>query len=127
MNRLVNVGIAARIGTYSDAVLAVDGKRVLYTAGTPGLDAASGAVPEGFVEQAELAWTNVKTVLAEAGMGVDDIVKLTQYLVRRQDLGPYRDIRARHLGNHRPASMLAFVPELVWPNMLFELEVVAVK
>jgi 2-iminobutanoate/2-iminopropanoate deaminase len=127
MNRMIDVGVAARIGTYSDAVEMAPGKRVLYVSGTPGLDAKTGQIPEGFVEQADLAWTNIKTILSEAGMSVEDIVKLTQYLIRRSDLVSYRDIRSRHLGGCRPASMLAFVPELVWPNMLIELEVVAAK
>jgi 2-iminobutanoate/2-iminopropanoate deaminase len=127
MNRMVNVGVAARIGTYSDAVELAPGKRVLYVSGTPGLDAGSGQIPESFADQADLAWRNIKAILAEAGMGVEDIVKLTQYLIRRSDLAPYRDIRARHLGSCRPASMLAFLPELVWSNMLIELEVVAAK
>lgn len=127
MNRMVNVGVAARIGTYSDAVEIAPGKRMLYASGTPGLDAKTGQIPEGFVEQADLAWTNIKAILSEAEMSVEDIVKLTQYLTRRSDLVSYRDIRSRHLGGSRPASMLVFVPELVWPNMLIELEVVAAR
>jgi len=127
MNRKLNVGVAARIGTYSDAVEVEPGKRVLYVSGTPGLDSGTGKIPETFADQADLAWRNIKAILAEAGMSVEDIVKLTQYLIRRDDLVAYRDIRSRHLGRCRPASMLAFVPELVWPNMLIELEVVAAK
>jgi 2-iminobutanoate/2-iminopropanoate deaminase len=127
MNRMLNVGVAARIGTYSDAVEIAPGKRMLYVSGTPGLSAETGQVPETFVDQADLAWRNIKAILAEAGMSVEDIVKLTQYLIRRDDLVAYRDIRSRHLGPCRPASMLAFLPELVWPNMLIELEVVAAK
>jgi 2-iminobutanoate/2-iminopropanoate deaminase len=127
MNRMVNVGVAARVGTYSDAVEIVPGKRMLYVSGTPGLSAETGQLPETFVDQADLAWKNIKAILAEAGMSVEDIVKLTQYLTRREDLPAYRDIRSRYLGYCRPASMLVFVPELVWPNMLIELEVVAAK
>jgi len=127
MNRQVNVGIAARIGTYSDAVEIAPGKRVLYASGTPGLDSSTGAIPESFADQADLAWRNIEAILSEADMSVEDIVKLTQYLIRRDDLAVYRDIRSRHLGTCRPASMLAFLPELVWPNMLIELEVVAAK
>jgi len=127
MNRQVNVGVAARIGTYSDAVEIAPGKRVLYASGTPGLDSSTGAIPESFADQADLAWRNIEAILSEADMSVEDIVKLTQYLIRRDDLAVYRDIRSRHLGTCRPASMLAFLPELVWPNMLIELEVVAAK
>ena len=127
MNRMLNVGVAARIGTYSDAVEIAPGKRMLYVSGTPGLSAETGQLPETFVDQADLAWRNIKAILAEAGMSVEDIVKLTQYLIRRDDLAAYRDIRSRHLGTCRPASMLSFVPGLVWQNMLIELEVVAAK
>ncbi len=74
MNRLVNVDVAARIGTYSDGVEIAPGKRVLYTSGTPGLSAETGQLPEGFAEQADLAWRNIKSILAEAGMGVEAIV-----------------------------------------------------
>src|SRR5262249_17399813 len=106
MNRIVNAGVATRIGTSSDAVEAAPRKRVRYTSGTPGLSAETGQLPEAFAEQADLAWRNMKAILAEAGMGVEDIVKLTQYLIRREDLAAYRDIRSRHLGSCRPASML---------------------
>lgn len=66
-------------------------------------------------------------MLQVAGMGVEDIVKITQYLTRRSDLEAYRPIRSKYLGAARPASMLSFVDELVWPNMLFELEIIAAK
>ena len=127
MNRTINVGVAARIGTYSDAVEIPAGARVLHVSGTPGIERNNGTLPVDFSEQAELAWMNIKLILAEAGMEVADIVKLTQHLIRREDLAAYRDIRNRHLGDCRPASMLTFLPELVWPNMLIELEVVAAK
>ena len=127
MNRTIDAGVAARIGTYSDAVEIAPGKRLLFVSGTPGIDPITGQLPESFVAQAELAWRNVHTILAQAGMGVEDIVKLTQYLLRREDLADYRGIRSRNLREHRPASMLSFVDELVWPNMLIELEVVAAQ
>ncbi|MGE3774437.1 MAG: RidA family protein [Gammaproteobacteria bacterium] len=127
MNRTVNAGIAARIGTYSDAVDVNGAARVLHVSGTPGVDPDTGNLPADFAAQAELAWRNVEAILAQADMRVEDIVKLTQYLIRREDLNAYRDIRTRHLGGHRPASMLSFVSGLVWPGMLIELEVTAAK
>ncbi len=129
MQRSIQAGIAARIGKYSDAVEVTDsqGMRTLYVSGTPGLDAQTGHVPEDFAAQADLAWRNLEAILAAADMSVDDIVKLTQTLTRRDDVAGYRDIRERHLGAHRPASMLSFVSGLVWPQMLIELEAVAVR
>jgi len=127
MNRNINAGIARHVGTYSDAVEITDARRIVYVSGTPGLNSDSGKLPESFAEQAELAWKNIVQILSEAGMGVADIVKLTQHLIRREDLARYRDIRTRYLGKCAPASMLTFLPELVWPDMLIELEVVAAK
>ncbi len=126
-NQKHNVGVAARIGTYSDAVEVAPGARWLVSAGTPGVSPADGSMPADFAAQAELAWDNVIRILGDAGMGVHDIVKVTQYLLRRSDLDAYRPIRTRFLGDARPASMLSFVSELVWPGMLIELEVVAAK
>ncbi len=127
MNRIIDAGISARIGTYSDAVDVSGAARVLHVSGTPGVDPDSGEMPADFVAQAELAWRNIEAILARADMRVEDIVKLTQYLIRREDLNVYRDIRTRHLGEHRPASMLSFVSGLVWPGMLIELEVTAAR
>ena len=127
MNIKRNAGIARHIGSYSDGVELIDAKRILYVSGTPGIDCDSGDLPESFSEQADLAWNNIIRILSEADMGVEDIVKLTQHLVRREDLQTYRDIRSRHLGTCAPASMLTLLPGLVWPNMLIELEVVAAK
>ena len=126
MNQQHNVGVAARIGTYSDAIEVSSGARWLISAGTPGIT-QDGKVPEDFAEQATLAWENVIRILNNADMGVHDIVKITQYLTRRSDLEAYRPIRSKFLGDARPASMLSFVAELIWPQMLIELEVIAAK
>jgi enamine deaminase RidA (YjgF/YER057c/UK114 family) len=128
MNRQINAGVSAHIGKYSDAVEVGPDRRWLYTSGTPGIDAAgAGALPDDFEGQAELAWRNIRAILAEAGMGIEDIVRVNQYLTRREDIDAYRAIRARHLGDARPASTLIYVTELIWPQMLIEIEVVAAK
>ncbi len=125
-NKHIDVGVASMLGKYSDAVLTGEGKRWLYTSGTPGL-AADGSLPPDFESQARLAWAHVMSMLEAAGMDVGDIVKLTQSLIRRSDLEAYRAIRNEHLGDARPASMLSFVSGLATPDMLIEIEVVAAR
>jgi 2-iminobutanoate/2-iminopropanoate deaminase len=124
MGKAINVGIAARIGKYSDAVEIAAGKRQIHTAGTPGIR-KDGSVPETFEEQADLAWRNLIEILNAADMGVENLVKITQYLVRKEDLAAYPAIRLKHLGDHRPASMLSVVTFMVRPEILFEIEAVA--
>ena len=100
--------------------------RWLITAGTPGLD-AGGKVPPDFGAQAELAWRHIVTMLQRADMSVHDLVKVTQYLLRRSDIAAYGEVRARHLGSARPASLLLIVPGLVRPEFLLEIEAYAAK
>ena len=122
----VDVGVAARIGSYSDAMLTQPNLRWLMTAGTPGM-APDGTTPEGITAQAEQAWKNIVAMLEKAGMTVHDLVKATHYLVRSEDIKPYVEVRKRFLGDARPASMLLVVPALVRPEFLVEIEACAAR
>jgi 2-iminobutanoate/2-iminopropanoate deaminase len=126
VNRLHDIGVARQIGTYSDAIEVPAGARWLFTAGTPGL-ARDGALPTDFAGQAELAWSHVIAMLSQAGMTVHDLVKVTHYLLHASDIPAYARIRARFLGDARPASMLLIVPALVRPEFLLEIEAYAAK
>ena len=121
-----DIGVAARIGAYSDAIEVATHARWLFTAGTPGLS-PDGNLPGDIVGQAEVAWANIVGILARAGMGVHDLVKVTHYLVRSSDIPAYVKVRSRFLGDARPASMLLIVPQLVRPEFLLEIEVSAAK
>ena len=124
MAKAINVGVAAKIGKYSDAVLTEAGQRQLHVSGTPGIR-KDGSVPATFEEQADLAWRNLLEILEAAGMGPRNLVKITQYMVRAEDIAAYPAIRLKYLGDHRPASMLSVVTALVKPEILFEIEAVA--
>jgi 2-iminobutanoate/2-iminopropanoate deaminase len=122
----VDVGVAKRIGSYSDALVVQPNVRWLVTSGTPGMT-PEGTTPEGITAQAEQAWKNIIAMLDQAGMSVHDLVKVTHYLVRNEDIKPYVQVRARYLGDARPASMLLVVPALVRPEFLVEIEAYAAK
>ena len=122
-----DIGIAQQVGSYSDAAEVAADCRWLVTAGTPGLD-RNGTLPNDITGQAELAWKHILAMLERAGMTVDDLVKVTQYLVRRSDIPAYVKVRSRVLGNARPASLLLVVPDgHVRPDFLLEIEAVAAK
>jgi enamine deaminase RidA (YjgF/YER057c/UK114 family) len=123
---LYDIGVASQIGTYSDAVEARPNLRWLMTSGTPGLS-AKGELPRDIVGQAELAWEHIVRVLARAGMSIADAVKVTQYLTRAEDIPAYTRLRSRFFGDARPASMILVVPQLVRPDFLLEIEVIAAK
>jgi enamine deaminase RidA (YjgF/YER057c/UK114 family) len=54
-------------------------------------------------------------------------VKVTQYLTRVEDIPAYAEVRTRFLGDARPASMLLIVPQLVRPEFLLEVEIIAAR
>ena len=126
MNRLLNIGVAQKIGTYSDGVAVPADAKWVFVSGTPGM-LPDGSYPHGITAQAEQAWKNVLAILAQAGMGVKDLVKVTHYLVRQEDIKDYVAVRARYLGDTRPASMLLVVPGLVKPEILVEIEACAAR
>ena len=125
-NTAVNIGVASQIGKYSDAVVVAPNARWLYTSGTPGL-ALDGNLPSDVAGQAEIAWAHIVNMLKQAEMSVDDLVKVTHYLLRAEDIPTYVQVRAKFLGSARPASMLLIVPALVKPSFLLEIEAIAAK
>jgi 2-iminobutanoate/2-iminopropanoate deaminase len=121
-----DIGVANQIGAYSDSIEAGPNLRWLITSGTPGLS-AKGELPANIAGQAELAWEHIIRMLDRAGMTVSDVVKVTQYLTRAEDIQAYAKVRARFLGEARPASMLLVISQLVRPEFLLEIEVMAAK
>ena len=84
-------------------------------------------MPSDITGQAELAWQHIIDMLVRAGMTVNDLVKVTHYLLRAEDISAYVKVRSRFLGDVRPASMLLMIPQLVKPEYLLEVEVYAAK
>lgn len=100
--------------------------RLLYIAGQLGAT-PDGKFPPDIRAQAEQAWRNIQAVLKEAGMGTENLVKVNHYLTRREDLAAYREVRARFLGDNKPASTLLVISALARDGALVEVEAVAAK
>ena len=60
-------------------------------------------------------------------MTVNDLVKVTHYLLHERDIPAYVKVRSRFLGDARPASMLLTGAGLVRSEFLVEIEAVAAK
>jgi len=118
--------VPAPFGPYSHAVEVPEGSRLLYISGEVGV-LPDGTVPEGIEAQAEACWRNIIAILADAGMGVGDLVKITTYLVRPEDVAAAAAgaARAKHFGDARPGSATIIVKALVAPQWLIEIEAVA--
>ena len=100
--------------------------RWLHISGQVGVR-KDGGVPEDFKGQAHCAWENLVAVLAAAGMTVADLVKVNTYLTDRSQHPQFSPIRAKFLGDARPASTLVVVAALARPEYLVEVEAVACR
>jgi len=119
-------GVAAPISAYSHGIEVPPGARWLTVSGQVGIDSGGALAPDA-AGQSEVIWQNISRILATAGMGIGDIVKMTAYLVDPADLAAYGAVRTRYLGDHRPASSLVYVSGLVKPEMKLEVEVQAAR
>jgi 2-iminobutanoate/2-iminopropanoate deaminase len=127
MNRtLAPAGIAAPAANYALAVLSESPARFLHTAGIVGVT-ADGTVPASIGDQADVIWSSLITILAEADMVPSDIISITTYVVASHvgDLGSVMAARDRYLAGHRAASTLVTVPVLARPEWLMEIALVA--
>ena len=110
------------VSHYCHAVRAGDR---IWISGTVGID-ANGVVSKDSVEQFEVAIRNLDVALQKAGGVVSDVVKVTIFLTNIEDRSRINPIRQRYFGEHRPASTLIGVSQLVLPELKVEIEAEAV-
>jgi enamine deaminase RidA (YjgF/YER057c/UK114 family) len=79
------------------------------------------------VTQIELAWDNLLAVLADAGMGVTDLVKVDGFITRPDLVPHYRKERERRVAGHAAATTMVIVAGLAEPNLLVEIQAVAAR
>ncbi len=111
---------------YSQAMEIDPNKRWLFTAGQVGV-APDGNTLDSIEGQVAQTWANIIALLNEGGMGIDDIVKITGYIVGKENFSAYAAGRKKALGEARPASTAIIVPALAMPQWLVEIEVIAAK
>ncbi|MEV0395187.1 RidA family protein [Polymorphospora rubra] len=111
------------VGGYVNAMQVQDARRLLFISGqipqTP-----DGHVPDDPEEQCRLVWRNVTAVLAEAGMDVTNLVKVTTFLGGREHAAVNTRVRNEVLGSHRPA-LTVIVTGIFDPGWVLEIEAVA--
>jgi len=118
--------IAPPVANYALAVRTVAAEVLLHTAGIVGVR-PDGTVPETLAKQAEVVWTNLLAILAEAGMVPADVVAVTTYVVVGEQLPVIMAARDRALDGHLAASTLITVPALARPEWLVEISLVAAR
>lgn len=121
-------GIAGPVSpAYSHGIEVPPGARWLTISGQVGVT-PEGKIAEGIGPQAEQAWKNITAILKSAGMGLEDVVKVTTFLTSKDYIPASREVRGRFQAEgYRPASTLLIVAGLAAPDYLIEIEVTAAK
>jgi 2-iminobutanoate/2-iminopropanoate deaminase len=114
------------LAAYSHQIEITGPVRWLAIAGQVGRT-IDGTVPEDPLEQLAVAMDNVRRNLRAAGMVLNDVVKLTVYVVGEVDIERFRESMASLLEGHRPCMTLLYVARLASPAFRFELDAWAAK
>ncbi|QIK71844.1 RidA family protein [Propioniciclava coleopterorum] len=106
-------------GPYSQGIVYGD---LLFTAGFGPQDPATGQVPDDVAEQTRQVLRNVAAVLAQRGVGMDDVLKTTVHLADLADFAAFNEAYREFFTEPYPVrttvgSQLA--------NILVEIDVVA--
>lgn len=111
------------IGPYSQAI---DTGSFVFISGQIPVNPATGEVPEGIKAQAAQSISNIKAILAEAGLSIDNVVKTTVFLADMALFGEMNEVYAQEFTAPFPARSAVAVRELP-KQVLVEIEVIAVK
>ena len=111
------------IGPYSQAI---DTGSFVFISGQIPVNPATGEVPEGIKAQAAQSIANIKAILAEAGLTIDNVVKTTVFLADMALFGEMNEVYAQEFTAPIPARSAVAVRELP-KQVLVEIEVIAVR
>ncbi len=111
---------------YSHAIEVPPGARLLFASGQLGIT-ADKEVPEDAGGQAILCFEAIGAILASAGMGFGDIVRINAFVTDRAYLKDYMAVRDRFVASPPPASTLMIVSGFAAEIYKVEIEVIAAK
>ena len=108
-------------------VVEVNRGRTIYIAGQVAFDGSGKLVGKGdFGAQTRQVMENVKAALMAVGATFDNVVKVTTYVTDMSQIQALREIRTSYYGANPPASTLVQVVALALPDLMIEIEAIAV-
>jgi 2-iminobutanoate/2-iminopropanoate deaminase len=124
LERITPDGVAQPIGPFVNAVRA---GKLLFISGQVAYGADGQIVGVGDPEaQAVQVMENLGANLRAAGADFADVAKVTVFLTNMEHRSQIARVRERYFGGSNPASTLVQVSALVHPDLLLEIEAIAV-
>lgn len=119
-------GMPPPVGPYSNVVATEPGKMV-FVAGQVAYDAEGKVVGPGDVAaQTRQVMENVKLALEAAGASFGDVVKIVNYITDMGEFSKMAAVRREYLTEPYPISSLVEVSALMEPDLIIEIEAIAV-
>ncbi|HET8674106.1 MAG TPA: RidA family protein [Thermoleophilaceae bacterium] len=120
-------GAPAPVGPYVHVTVAPPGGRIVHCAGAVALDANGEVVGKGDIAaQTRQTLENLKLALEAAGATFDDVVKINSYVTDFSLFPQIAPIRAEYLKEPFPASTTVQVSALIFPELMIEIEAIAI-
>jgi enamine deaminase RidA (YjgF/YER057c/UK114 family) len=108
-------------------VAEVSSGRTIFVAGQVAFDKSGALVGKGdFAAQATQVFENLKLALAAVGATFDNVVKVNTYVTSMSNIQTLREIRGKYYGTNAPASTLVEITKLANPDLMIEIEAIAV-
>jgi 2-aminomuconate deaminase len=86
---------------------------------------AMGTVSLDIRAQTRAVIENISQILAQAGVGLSDLVQVTAYLVSMNDFGGYNEVYGEYFDETGPTRTTVAVHQLPHPHLLIEMQAVA--
>lgn len=120
--------LAEPIGVFSQAIVTPARGRFVFVSGLTARDHSGATTGVGDVRaQTTTILENLRHLLTEAGGSLEDVVRVTVYVTNlERDFAAIHDVRRQYFTKPYPASTLVEVSRLVSPDMLIEIEAIAV-
>lgn len=99
----------------------------VFVSGQASVDDTGRIVPGSFAEEFQRTFQNVRKVLAGAGMTLDDVVRVTSYLARQEDLEEYNLIYRDVFSDPPPARTTLANCLGDKPTIKYEVDIVAYR
>ena len=113
----------AAIGPYSQAIKT---ENLILCSGQLPIDPATGKMPEGIKEQTRQSLANVKAILAEEGLDINNVVKTTVLLADMSLFGEMNEVYGETFSQPYPGRS-AFAVKALPMGALVEIEVIATR
>ena len=130
--RMLDLPDLPKKGLYSHAAEVTGSSRTLYIGGRCGIDETGAVVAEDVASQTLRALSNIGDVLKAAGLGYQNVVRFTTYIVDRNDIAGFYEGRASifekiYPDGQYPPNTLLVVDRLVDPSFRIEIDTIAVE